>query len=119
HQFDRLPGAGKAKFFQSAECVADDFVQPLACIGQFGGAVSALEQFCSEIMFQFFELAAELALPIRIISRGSGDAPSGYNLTERFQSFQRQTGLCEEIFEHDCKVMLVVFCTVNKPAWNA
>ena len=63
-QFHRLSGARHAKFIQRAQGVANNFVQALSGICKFDRAVTALEQFDTEVFFQFLKLAAELALTV-------------------------------------------------------
>lgn len=74
NEFYRLAGTGAAKFFEGAERVADDFIESLAGICECSGAMAALEQLDAEIALEFLELAAELALAVRVIARGCGDA---------------------------------------------
>jgi hypothetical protein len=78
--------------------------------------VAAFEQLNPKVALQFFELPAELALPIRIVAGRGGDSACGHNLSERFQPFQRQPRLREKILEHDWPIIMVVFFTINKPA---
>ena len=119
YDLHRLPGASAAEFFQCPERVTDDFIKPLAGVGQFDRAATALEQLDPEVTLQFLELATELALPVRVVSGRRSNSAGGHDLSKRFQTFQRETGLREEILEHDAAVMVVVFSTINKPALRA
>jgi hypothetical protein len=113
-EFYRLTGAGSTKFFEGTKRVADDFVESLSGVRECGGAMAAFEQFHTEIALKFLELAAELALSIRIIACGGGNSACGDYFSKRFQTFEREAGLSEEIFEHDRGVMMVVFSAINK-----
>src|SRR6185369_14916915 len=73
-EFDRLPGARASEFFQRPQRVPDDFIKPLPGVREFGRTMTALEQLDSEVTFQFFELATELALPVRVVAGRRGDS---------------------------------------------
>jgi hypothetical protein len=66
------------------------------------------------VFFQLLELTAVLALTIRIIPRRRSNATGSDNFPEGFESLQGEPRVGEKVLEHDSRVILLVFLTINK-----